>query len=197
MKKVLVHPERCVGCMQCMVACAVAHSQTKSMMAALEQPRPRSRVHVGPGPANEGFPNRCRHCNPAPCLGACLPGAIYRVPETETVLVDQDKCINCASCAMACPFGVLRFHEEHTAPRGKTVAVKCDNCVERQSRGEIPACVETCMVGALTFEELEEAMKRKTSDVAKSVWTAADDAPVVASAGFDLLKATKRAQLKL
>jgi len=197
MKKVLVHPERCVGCMQCMVACAVAHSQTKSLMAALESPTPRSRVHVGPGPANEGFPNRCRHCDPAPCLGACLPGAIYRTSEMETVLIDPDKCINCASCAMACPFGVLRFHEEYMAPPGKTVAVKCDNCVERQSLGKIPACVETCMVGALTFEDPEEAMRRKTSEVAKSVWTAAGDAPIGVSANFDLLRAAKKAQLEL
>ena len=197
MKKVLVHPERCVGCMQCMVACAVEHSQTKSVMAAFERPRPRSRIHVGAGTANEGFPNRCRHCDPAPCLGACLPGAIYRTREMETVLIDHDKCINCASCAMACPFGVLRFHADYMAPPGKAVAVKCDNCVERQRRGEIPACVETCKAGALTFEDPEEAMQRKTSEVAKSVWVAAGDAPAGKSAGFDLLKASKRAQIKL
>ncbi|MGA8020454.1 MAG: 4Fe-4S binding protein, partial [Desulfobacterales bacterium] len=28
MKQVVVHPERCVGCMQCMPACATAHSST-------------------------------------------------------------------------------------------------------------------------------------------------------------------------
>jgi len=39
-------------------------------------PRPKARVHVGIGLYNEGFPNRCRHCDPAPCLLACLPGAI-------------------------------------------------------------------------------------------------------------------------
>ena len=53
------------------------------------------------------------------------------------------------------------------------------------------------MVGALTFEDPEQAMKRKTSDVAKSVWTAAGDAPIGASANFDLLRAAKKAQLEL
>jgi hypothetical protein len=53
------------------------------------------------------------------------------------------------------------------------------------------------MVGALTFEDPEEAMKRKTTEVAKSVWTAVGDASDGASTGFDLLRATKRAQLKL
>ncbi|MCU0585258.1 MAG: 4Fe-4S binding protein, partial [Desulfobacterales bacterium] len=28
MKEVVVQPERCVGCMQCMAACAVAHSRS-------------------------------------------------------------------------------------------------------------------------------------------------------------------------
>lgn len=197
MKKVVIHPERCVGCMQCMVACAVAHSQSKTLAAAVETPRPRSRVHVGAGPANESFPNRCRHCNPAPCLGACLPGAIYRAEEIETVLIDTDKCINCASCAMACPFGVLRFHEEYLAPPRKVVAVKCDNCVERQTHGEVPACVEVCMVNALTFEDSEEAMRRKTTEVARSIWAAAGEEPIGESPSFDLLRAVKAAQLDL
>ena len=170
MRKVLVHPERCVGCMQCMVACAMAHSQSKNLFAAtLEHPRPRPRIHVGVGPAHEGFPNRCRHCDPAPCLVACLPGAIFRARDLETVLIDPDKCINCASCAMACPFGVFAITRTISAPPDKTVAVKCDNCVERQAQGLIPACVEICKVGALTFEEPDEALKRKTDEVSHSV----------------------------
>ncbi len=35
MKTVIVHPERCVGCVQCRLACAVEHSQTKSLAGAL------------------------------------------------------------------------------------------------------------------------------------------------------------------
>jgi carbon-monoxide dehydrogenase iron sulfur subunit len=197
MKKVVVHPERCVGCMQCMISCAVAHSQSKTLLAAMETPLPRPRVHVGPGPANEGFPNRCRHCNPAPCMAACLPGAIYRSAEMDTVLVDPDKCINCASCAMACPFGVLSFHEDFMAPPEKVVAIKCDNCVERQSQGLVPACVDVCKAGALTFEEPDQAMKRKTTEVARSVWEATEEPPIGTSAGFNLMKAIKKAQLGL
>ena len=32
MKQVVVHPERCVGCMQCMLVCAVAHSRTGQLL---------------------------------------------------------------------------------------------------------------------------------------------------------------------
>lgn len=196
MKNVIVHPERCVGCMQCMIACATAHSRTRQLFTAvMETPLPKSRVHVGAGLFNEGFPNRCRHCNPAPCMIACLAGAIFRDLETDTVLIDPDKCINCASCAMACPYGVIRFHEDFTAPPHKTVAVKCDNCDQRQANGLIPACVEVCKSGALTFEESGDAMKRKTNEVARTVSRGAEE--ISLSASFSLLTASKRAQLSL
>lgn len=196
MKEVVVHPERCVGCMQCMAACAAAHSRSKNLfLASLETPRPRARVHVGVGLYNEGFPNRCRHCDPAPCLLACLPGAISRNAEKNTVFIDPNRCINCASCAMACPFGVIRYHEDFTASPGKTVAVKCDNCYERQLAGLIPACVEVCKSGALSFEEKADAMKRKTNEVARSV--SGGIAQVDLAPGFTLLNAIKRQQIEL
>ena len=196
MKQVVVHPERCVGCMQCRIACATAHSKTKTLFTAvLESPLPKPRVHVGVGLHNEGFPNRCRHCDPAPCLMACLPGAIFRDRDSGSVLIDPDKCINCASCAMACPFGVIRYHQDPFAPPGKTVAVKCDNCIERREQGLVPACVEICKSGALTFEEPAAALKRKTDEVSRSVSRGME--PESLSPGFSLLNTIKRAQLGL
>jgi carbon-monoxide dehydrogenase iron sulfur subunit len=125
---------------------------------------------------------------------ACLAGAIRRDTATNTVLIDPDLCINCASCAMACPFGVIRYHQDATAPPGKTVAVKCDNCVERQDKGLIPACVEICKVGALTFEEPDAALKRDTNLVAARMMSAVEVFIRPASAGFELLMNSKRAQ---
>ncbi len=177
MKSVVVRPERCVGCMQCMIACAVAHSRSKNLYEAIhESPKPRSRIHIGAGRYRNAFPNRCRHCNPAPCYHACLPGAIHRIEETETVFIDPGQCINCASCAMVCPFGVLRYHEDVLAPPGKVVAVKCDNCMMRQEEGLIPACVEACKTGALIFEDINVAMKRKTDEVSRLASVEPDEA---------------------
>lgn len=198
MKRVIVHPERCVGCMQCMFACAIAHSESKAPTAAIrETPLPRPRIHVGAGLYREGFPNRCRHCDPAPCLLACLPGAIYRDAISESVLVDPDRCINCASCAMACPFGVIRYHRDRSAPPGKIIAVKCDNCLERQARGLLPACVEACKSCALTFEEADEALRRKTREMAVRISVGKEDEEAFSSPGFALLTASKRAQCEI
>lgn len=196
MKQVVVHPERCVGCMQCTLACATAHSHSGTLFAAtLETPRPKPRIHVGAGRMNEGFPNRCRHCDPAPCQMACLAGAIYRRDNTATVMINPDRCINCASCAMACPYGVIRFHEDPLGPAGQVIAVKCDNCSARLAKGQIPACVEICMVGALTYEEIDDAMRRKTRDVALSM-SSHVERPAI-PAGVALLMSIKQSELQI
>ena len=193
MKQVVVHPERCVGCMQCMLACATAHSQTKKLHTAVaETPRPMARIHVGAGRYDQGFPNRCRHCDPAPCQSACLSGAIFRSSVTATVLVKPDHCINCASCVMACPYGTIRFSPDCAAPPGKTIAVKCDNCDGRVSKGLAPACTEACKSGALTFESMAEAMRRKNQAVAYTM-TASTEATFL-PAGIALIRAAKQAQ---
>jgi carbon-monoxide dehydrogenase iron sulfur subunit len=185
MKEVVIHPERCVGCMQCMLACATAHSRSLQLLSAVfENPQPKPRIHVGAGRFDEGFPNRCRHCNPAPCQGACLSGAIFRDTATDTVMIDPDRCINCASCAMACPYGVIRFHEDVYAPPDKIVAVKCDNCDARVSQGLVPACVEVCKTGALTYEEMGEAMRRKTREVAHCVTADGEQQALPATVGL-------------
>jgi len=196
MKQVMVHPQRCVGCMQCMTSCAVAHSRTGSLFSAVcEIPQPKPRIHVGEGLFAEGFPNRCRHCDPAPCMAACLPGAISRIPGTRTVSIDPDLCINCASCAMTCPFGVIRYHEDRNAPPGKIVAVKCDNCHDRQMSGGIPACVEACKSGALTFEEPDEAMRRTSTAVARSM--SAHTETTSMPPGVSLLNRIKKSQIDM
>lgn len=81
------------------------------------------------------------------------------------VLVDEQKCIACAMCAMVCPFDVITFYTMWT----KLAAIKCDHCIERQSRGEIPACVEACKTGALVFGDINELVKSARTKLAQSL----------------------------
>ncbi len=162
MKTVFVHPERCIGCKQCEVACVVAHSQTKSLYwAVFENPLPKPRIHAEPGLAlNTSFPNKCRHCNPAPCMLACPTGAIYRHERfPENVIIKARKCIACGMCAMVCPFDVITYYPDAAAPERAIVALKCDQCVDRQAQGLLPACVEACKVYALEFGDVNELIK--------------------------------------
>ena len=159
MKTVFVNPERCLGCGQCQIACAVEHSQSKDLVQAIsESPRPRPRIWVASGYAlNTSFPNKCRHCNPAPCMSACPTGAISRENDCDVVLIDNCRCITCAMCAIVCPFDVIRYHPMTSAPLSRTSALKCDNCLERQHRGDLPACVEACKCNALQFGDINDS----------------------------------------
>lgn len=162
MQTVFVNPERCIGCRQCEFACAVEHSRSRdSFQAIFEEPPPRSRIHVEGGTSlNSSFPNKCRHCAPAPCQQTCPTAAIYRDPETDFVLIKAAKCIACAMCAIVCPFDVLTFHTQANGAAARVVATKCDGCVDRVRRGSVPACVEACKVDALVFGELNELVKQ-------------------------------------
>jgi carbon-monoxide dehydrogenase iron sulfur subunit len=172
MKTVFVHPERCIGCKQCETACAVAHSQTKNLfLAVFESPAPKSRIHAEPGLVmNTAFPNKCRHCSPAPCMGVCPTGALHHPSDyPDIVMVNASKCIACGMCAMVCPFDVITYHPLALAPEREAVAVKCDHCIGRQRVGLMPACVESCKVGALEFGEINELVKSARTRYSETV----------------------------
>lgn len=161
MRTVFVNPERCIGCRQCAFACAVEHSRSRdAFLAVLEDPPPRSRIHVEPGRTlGSAFPNKCRHCTPAPCQQVCPTAAMHRDGGGDLVLVAERKCIACATCAMVCPFDVITFHAAALEGGARAVATKCDGCVSRLGSGEPPACVEACKTGALVFGELNDLIR--------------------------------------
>ena len=174
MKTVFVNPERCIGCKQCQIACAVEHSASKNIYGAVSEiPTPRPRILVCPGLyLDTSFPNKCRHCDPAPCMAVCPTGAVSRDPELDMVVVNGQRCITCAMCAMVCPFDVLTFYPSVGLEPDRPVALKCDHCAERRKQGRIPACVETCKVGALLFGELNELIKSARTQLAVRVSSA-------------------------
>ncbi len=162
MKTVIIRAERCIGCNQCVFNCAFVHTTLVPF---------KPRINIIFSEEEKNFPNKCRHCNPAPCQKACPTEAIYREGKFNIVLIEAEKCINCGSCALVCPFSVIRFAK---ISETQEVAFKCDQCVFRLEKGEIPACVEACKTGALIFEELnfylKERAKEKVSRKKVSSW---------------------------
>lgn len=184
MKTVFVRPERCIGCRQCEIACAVEHSQSKDLAAAVtEQPPPTPRVRVEAGPAaGTAFPNRCRHCDPAPCLMVCPTGAISRDPDQGLVLVEQARCIACAMCAIVCPFAAISFHPAAVSavdPGHAQAATKCDGCIDRVRDARVPACAEVCLVDALVYGEINDLVAEERADLTERTLAALAAAPVV------------------
>jgi carbon-monoxide dehydrogenase iron sulfur subunit len=102
-------------------------------------------------------------------MTVCPTGAISCNEDMDIVVIDGDKCITCAMCAMVCPFDVITFYSSQEAKLDKPVAVKCDHCIERQRQGNIPACVEACKVGALVFGEVNELVKAARTKLAQTV----------------------------
>jgi anaerobic carbon-monoxide dehydrogenase iron sulfur subunit len=175
LRTVFVDPQRCIGCGQCELACSFAHAKTRDpVMALMEQPSPRPRVHVQAGLVpNTAYPNKCHHCNPAPCMGVCPSGAIARDADQGTVRVNEAKCIACAMCAIVCPFDVITYHPQDVQGETRVVAVKCDGCYHRVKKGQLPACVEVCKVGALRFGEINELVAADSRREAERVLVAA------------------------
>ncbi len=165
MKTVFVNPEKCIGCRHCEVACAIEHSQSKDLFKMLEEvPLSEPRIHVEVGVNFLTFPNRCRHCDPAPCMQVCPTNAIERDKETGSVIVNYNKCIGCTACAMACPFGIIQFEQVYQVKLGREVNAKCDNCIDRQKEGREPACVEACKTGALEFGDVNDLIRVSRKD---------------------------------
>ena len=155
MKRLFVLPELCTGCKTCEIACAVEHSQSKTLLGAMLEPNPpHTRIYV------EAVSNghidthkmamTCRHCDPAPCIAACIPHAMHRsADDVVTNVGGKNACIACGMCVMMCPFGMIA---RAAAPDGKVMALKCDLCPDRA----IPACVEACPTGAIVYATGDE-----------------------------------------
>ncbi len=156
MKVIVVDPNKCLGCRSCELACAVAHSKAGELLAVvLAGERPRKRIYVESA-KDKAVPLVCRHCEKAPCLIVCPTGAISRKESEGLVYIDPSLCIGCHSCYLVCPFGMIEFVPE------LGVAIKCDLCESRT----MPACVEACPTGALSFEEAERFVKGKRQEAA-------------------------------
>ena len=145
---------RCIACKACEIACAIEHSTAKTLVGALsERPRPLSRVKVTPLGDGLAAPFQCRHCEDAPCMGACPEQAFGRGGEPqpsaaalmEPVLLGWEACQAQKKCLRACPFAAIRMTPDSRK------AYKCDLCLNRLEAGVEPACTEACPTGALTF----------------------------------------------
>ena len=84
------------------------------------------------------------------CVPVCPSGAMHKREEDGLVLVNEDLCIGCKSCAMACPYGAPQYDER------KGHMTKCDGCIERTTQGMKPVCVDSCPLRALDWGPIDE-----------------------------------------
>lgn len=143
-KRVVIHEEYCMGCRLCEVHCLVRHSKSRNLIKAFRQERgaaaPAVRVEQQ---GYVSFALQCRHCDDAPCIEACMTGAMRRDPASGAVLCDAARCVGCWMCVMVCPVAAVR-----PGAQGR-VASKCDLCLG----ADVPACVANCPNEAIVYQE--------------------------------------------
>jgi Fe-S-cluster-containing dehydrogenase component len=100
-------------------------------------------------------PRLCMQCDDPPCVAVCPVSATFKT-DGGVVLVDQERCIGCGYCVVACPYGAryLVPSGERTPTGNAGVADKCTWCYHRIENGRLPACVEICPAGARVFGDL-------------------------------------------
>lgn len=168
---------KCVGCDTCTVSCK-AENRTPpgvSYNIVIEE-----ELGEFPHLAKINLPRPCMQCDRPPCAQVCPTRATYKL-DNGIVAIDNDRCIGCRYCIVACPYGARSFdfgesYEDEmmgfndvTSPeygmergerkKGKTpqgTVRKCSFCFHRLKRGEEPACVETCIGDARYFGDLND-----------------------------------------
>ncbi len=159
---VLVDLTACIGCRSCYVACKLKQgfpSEKKGNLRAPCEPHLSEITYTEILPRKVGDTVRfvkvqCMHCIDPACASACTVGAIYKL-EDGPVVVNQDKCVGCRYCQIACPFSIPKFQWS----KNRSVMAKCDLCFDRVLMGLKPACVEVCPVNALVFGYRDELLK--------------------------------------
>lgn len=156
---------RCAQCFACEVACKSAHQLAPAVQAEPGTCGPRFRQVVNAYAEGTDHPityisMACMHCAKPDCMRVCPAKAISREPKFGAVVVDQKKCLGCRYCSWACEFGAPQFGADG-------LMQKCNMCVERLEKGELPACVQNCCGGALTVAPVEEVGAKTRSAAAK------------------------------
>jgi len=159
---------KCTGCNACTIACRAENGTPAGIsfnkVKKYETGKyPNARMNFLPMP--------CMHCEKAPCQKVCPTGATYRESDGR-ILVNQEKCLGCRACMVACPYearqfvwekryyyhncGPTPFETIKQANYAEGTTVKCTFCDNRLKDGKQPACVETCPGNARYFGDLDD-----------------------------------------
>ncbi|AMX06008.1 Anaerobic selenate reductase protein YnfG [Enterobacter asburiae] len=98
----------------------------------------------------------CNHCEDPACTKVCPSGAMHK-REDGFVVVDEDVCIGCRYCHMACPYGAPQYN----AAKGHMT--KCDGCHTRVADGKSRFALSPARCARWTSVLLKSCVKNTVS----------------------------------
>lgn len=154
---VLIDTTKCIGCKSCQTACKQANGLPDDRPVALSATTLtivdfRNIARKADAPEIRPVKRQCMHCEAPACVSACPVGALVK-QENGCVTYDENLCIGCRYCMIACPFGIPKYNWDSANPKIN----KCtQNCMTNKKRK--PACVSACPQQALLYGEREELL---------------------------------------
>jgi Fe-S-cluster-containing dehydrogenase component len=144
-KYLYFYPEKCTGCRLCSLSCSVSKfgeaNPKRAGITIVRDEFDRYEIQFA-----------CLQCDDPECVAACRTGAMHK-DEDGIVRVNEDKCIGCRMCVIACPYAAIISH------KGKIV--KCDLC------GGDPQCIHFCSTNAITYEEENKEIVDRRKELAE------------------------------
>ena len=137
---------RCVGCMDCVVACKTENEVPNGLCRDWITQEATGKF---PTPHLEIRSERCNHCDNPPCVHCCPTGASHVQKFGRLVQIHHDVCIGCKACLASCPYDARFIHPEGYAD-------KCTFCTHRVEKGMQPACVAVCPTHCMHFGDLDD-----------------------------------------
>lgn len=163
----------CIGCKACSVACKEANSLPadvdgwgEGLYDAPEGLNEYTKSVIQLVRKDEDYAfvkKQCMHCIDPACVNACMLGALQK-GKYGIVAWNEDRCVGCRYCQIACPFNVPKFEWASNAPK----IVKCELCQHRIAEGKEPACSEVCPREAVVFGKRDELLAEARRRIAEA-----------------------------
>lgn len=181
MKTIIVDPEYCLQCGNCMIACKDEHCDNDWLPISAPQGKGQSWIRIDQNEVASGrlvkverVPVLCQHCGKARCIEVCKAEAIYR-RDDGIVIIDPLKCTGCGDCMSACAYDAIFMNYE----RG--ICQKCTLCAHLLDAGwERPRCVTACPTDALSVIDTKEMTPENLLAPIEKLHPFADDEPLIA-----------------
>jgi len=156
---ILIDLTRCSGCEACVLACKEINGLPPDKDGAGLSATKWTTIEKRGG---LNVRRNCMHCVDPACVSVCPVGALQKTAEGP-VTYDEDRCMGCRYCMVACPFNMPRYEWDSPLPRVR----KCQMCFQaRVKEGKAPACTSACPTGASQFGDRDALIQEAQARIA-------------------------------